>query len=171
MANGSRPSGRAFHTPATYLMAMCCAEMHPYQTHSSPLEAAEAGTHTVGHSPQGCRPFRASPPMPLSVLLVRTIGEVRPHVNKNLSQKSREIGHLDKRSRRNKVFLKKVFQNPFSNDQAGSGFHTCVAQPPPAVCFRERWAIGTFLLVFPDADQHEDALPAKCEAPSGATRC
>src|SRR3954447_17729842 len=58
-------------------MAMCCAEMHPYQTHSSPLEAAEAGTQTVGHSPQRCRPFRVSPPTPLSVwqLQVRSIGE------------------------------------------------------------------------------------------------
>jgi hypothetical protein len=57
------------HTPATYLMAvaMYCSEMHPCQTHSSPLEAAEAGTQTVGHSPQGCWPFRVAPPMPLSV--------------------------------------------------------------------------------------------------------
>src|SRR6478609_8580447 len=57
------------HTPAAYLMAvaMYCSEMRPFQTHSSPLEAAEAGTQTVGHSPQGCWPFRGSPPMPLSV--------------------------------------------------------------------------------------------------------
>ena len=42
-------------------VAMFCSEMHPYQTHSSPLEAAEAGTQTVGHSPQGCRLFRVTP--------------------------------------------------------------------------------------------------------------
>jgi hypothetical protein len=57
------------HTTATYLMAvaMYCSEMRPFHTHSSPLEAAEAGTQTVGHSPQGCWPFRVAPPMPLSV--------------------------------------------------------------------------------------------------------
>jgi hypothetical protein len=33
-----------------------------YSRHtSSPLEAAEAGAQTVGHSPQGCRPFWVSP--------------------------------------------------------------------------------------------------------------
>jgi hypothetical protein len=31
------------------------------QTHSSPLEAAEAGTQTVGHSPQGLQAFPGSP--------------------------------------------------------------------------------------------------------------
>jgi hypothetical protein len=105
------------HTTATYLMAMCCAEMHPFQTRSSPLEAAEAGTQTVGHSPQSCRPFRVSPPMPLSVLpnelpepaltvdptmarrltgiTGRSIGEKTVTVNKNLTQIGREIVHLE----------------------------------------------------------------------------
>jgi hypothetical protein len=38
-------------------------EIHPFQGHtSSPLEAAEAGTPTMGHSPQRCRPFLGFPP-------------------------------------------------------------------------------------------------------------
>ena len=131
---------------------MYCSEMRPYQTHSSPLEAAEAGTQTVGHSPQGCRPFRVAPPMPLSVVpcsfqkpavsvdptmahrtaevaglsgfprrcllsvqLMRIIGEMRSPVNKNLSQKPREIVHLDKATRRNQSILKKAFQIPTSS--------------------------------------------------------
>src|SRR5689334_21195531 len=49
------------HTTATYLMAICCSEMRPNQTHSSPLEAAEAGTQTVGHSPQGLQAFPGLP--------------------------------------------------------------------------------------------------------------
>jgi hypothetical protein len=40
---------------------MCCAGMRLNQTHSSPLEAAEAGTQTVGHSPQGLQAFPGSP--------------------------------------------------------------------------------------------------------------
>jgi len=32
-----------------------------YQAHSSPLEAAEAGTQTVGHSPQGLQAFPGFP--------------------------------------------------------------------------------------------------------------
>ena len=40
---------------------MCCAGMHLYQAHSSPLEAAEAGTQTVGHSPQGLQAFPGFP--------------------------------------------------------------------------------------------------------------
>jgi hypothetical protein len=35
--------------------------MHLYQAHSSPLEAAEAGTQTVGHSPQGLQAFPGVP--------------------------------------------------------------------------------------------------------------
>src|SRR5580765_8440515 len=65
----------------------------------SPPEAAEAGTHTVGHSPQGCRPFavRYSPkslelkanswisrPMPLSVVLMRIISEESDFVTREI---------------------------------------------------------------------------------------
>ena len=43
---------------------------------------------------------------------MRIIGEMRPPVNKNLSQKPREIVHLDNASLRNESILKKAFQNP-----------------------------------------------------------
>jgi hypothetical protein len=117
---------------------MYCSEMRPFQTHSSPLEAAEAGTQTVGHSPQGCRPFRVSPPMPLSVSnyvsfprpaltvdptvarrfaglqLMRIIGETRSPVKKIQQNRQHEIGHLDKPTLQNTSILKKPFQHPSS---------------------------------------------------------
>jgi hypothetical protein len=117
-------------------VAMYCSEMRPSQTHSSPLEAAEAGTQTVGHIPQGCRPFRVSPPMPLSVSnyvsfprpaltvdptvarrfaglqLMRIIGETRSPVKKIQQNRQREIGHLDKPTLRKQSILKTLFQNP-----------------------------------------------------------
>jgi len=98
-------------------MALSCAEMHPYQTHFSPLEAAEAGTQTVGHSPQRCRPFRVAPPMPLSVFPVRNIGELHFRSQQNSSRKQREIVHIDNATLQNHLILKKPFQNP----------HVCVA--------------------------------------------
>jgi len=58
----------------------------------SPPEAAEAGAHTVGHSPQGCKPFRVSPlsellllaavcPAPLPGRTTLTIDEYETKVN------------------------------------------------------------------------------------------
>ena len=114
-----RANSRFSHTPATYLMALSCAEMHPYQTHFSPLEAAEAGTQTVGHSPQRCRPFRVAPPMPLSVLPLRTIGETLCDSQQNSSRKRREMVHLDNAALQNHSILKRPFQNP----------HVCVVSP------------------------------------------
>jgi hypothetical protein len=115
-------------------MAMCCAEMRPYQTHSSPLEAAEAGTQTVGHSPQGCRPFRVAPPMPLSVLPCKLSNPTKvwtqrwpadwqvlhTKYRRKASREStkiyllkrREIVHLDNAALQNQSILKKPFQNP-----------------------------------------------------------
>ena len=112
---------------------MDCSEMHPCQTHSSPLEAAEAGTQTVGHSPQGCWPFRVAPPMPLSVQpcnfqslrivdptmarrfagvqLMRIIGEAHSAVKKIQQNHQREIGHLDKPTLRKQPILKTPFQS------------------------------------------------------------
>jgi len=50
--------------------------------------------------------------MLLSVLPVRTISEMHSPVNKNLSLKPREIGHLDNATLRNNSILKTSFQNP-----------------------------------------------------------
>jgi hypothetical protein len=69
MAKSWRPSA-ASHTPATYPMANVLRRKYtPFSGGhtSSPLEAAEAGTQTGGHSPQGCRVaglFGVSPGQP-----------------------------------------------------------------------------------------------------------
>jgi hypothetical protein len=54
--------GSFSHTTATYLMAnVLRRNVSLSDTHSSPLEAAEAGTQTVGHSPQGLQAFPSFP--------------------------------------------------------------------------------------------------------------
>jgi len=51
---------RALPRPIQWRMS--CAGNTPFSGHtSSPLEAAEAGTQTVRHSPQSCRPFWGFP--------------------------------------------------------------------------------------------------------------
>src|SRR6266571_8708273 len=62
----------------------------------SPPEAAETGAQTVGHSPQGCRPFRVSP---LSELLLFAAvcpaplpAESDPTIAHRLDDVNRQIG-------------------------------------------------------------------------------
>jgi hypothetical protein len=106
---------------------MCCAEMHPFQTHSSPLEAAEAGTQTVGHSPQSCRPFRVSPPMPLSVLpneLPEPALTVNPTMARRLAGVTRRsIGETHRRSQQ------KSHSDRTRNSTSGAGLAASVEAP------------------------------------------
>jgi len=53
--------------PPRNLVANLQAQKLSFSQSLSPPEAAEAGAHTVGHSPQGCWPFWVSP---LSELLL-----------------------------------------------------------------------------------------------------
>jgi len=46
------------------LAANLQAQKPSFSQSLSPPEAAEAGAHTVGHSPQGCRPFWGFPGQP-----------------------------------------------------------------------------------------------------------
>ena len=102
------------HTSAPKSGGRCFALKLSFFQRFSPPEAAVTVNPTMAHRLQGCRPFRVSPPTPLSVQLMRSIGEMRSSVNKILSQKQREIGHLDKPTLRNKSILKMAFQDPTS---------------------------------------------------------
>jgi len=62
------------------------------------------------------------PPTPLSVYQYELYAKRTAAVNKNLSQKPREIVHLDNASLQNQSILKKAFQNQNFGAQVPSPF-------------------------------------------------
>jgi hypothetical protein len=68
-ANSQWPRAALLDTaPPHNLAADLQAQKLSFSQSLSPPEAAEAGAHTVGHSPQGCRPFSGFPASQLLVL-------------------------------------------------------------------------------------------------------